>query len=392
MPPPTKSNFDMIIIGAGIHGLMTALLAAERGYRPVLLDKSDPGQATSNGWFGILHGGLRYLKSLDLPRYQTALRDRRWFMENAPDAIKPLPFLMPLYGRGLKRRSVFRLAFLLDAVLSSDRNRDVTKDLQLGLGQILKPQAVEEAFPSVRRSGLEGGALWQEAIVPDLSALFDVLLEKAQHAGIVIKSQYTVDVLLVEDGCAIGVQCTPDKVEIHAPIIFNCAGPWAESLAGQLVSGHQPKTGLKLAFNLIVNRPAPSPYGVSIMPPNSNQEMLFLYPEGETRTRIGTWYEDLNGSLNDPTPTDQAIADFITAVNESLPEFTLSADDISEVTKGVLPTRSPKSKELLNKPLIVDHASHGGPTGFFTIIGNKYTTANNTARLALDRAKASHRK
>jgi glycerol-3-phosphate dehydrogenase len=93
----TPFNFDLIVIGGGIHGLMVATLAAERGHNPLLIEKGEPGQATSSAWFGILHGGLRYLQKLGLQRYRESVRDRRWFLQNAAEHLKIMPFLMPLY-------------------------------------------------------------------------------------------------------------------------------------------------------------------------------------------------------------------------------------------------------------------------------------------------------
>ena len=59
-------SFDLVIIGAGIHGVAAALAAARGGHRALVLERYDFGGATSWNSLRVLHGGLRYLQSLDL--------------------------------------------------------------------------------------------------------------------------------------------------------------------------------------------------------------------------------------------------------------------------------------------------------------------------------------
>jgi hypothetical protein len=39
----------------------------------------------------------------DLVRFYQSVGERRWFLRHFPDLVRPLPCLMPLYGRGRKR-------------------------------------------------------------------------------------------------------------------------------------------------------------------------------------------------------------------------------------------------------------------------------------------------
>ena len=67
---------DLIIVGGGIYGAMTALEAARRRLRPLLLERNDYGGATSWNSHRIVHGGLRYLQRFDLGRFRTSVRER----------------------------------------------------------------------------------------------------------------------------------------------------------------------------------------------------------------------------------------------------------------------------------------------------------------------------
>src|SRR6266480_3940995 len=60
--------WDMIVIGGGATGLGTAVEAASRGYRTLLLEQSDFAKGTSSRSTKLIHGGVHYL-SFVVPLY-----------------------------------------------------------------------------------------------------------------------------------------------------------------------------------------------------------------------------------------------------------------------------------------------------------------------------------
>ena len=72
-----------------------------------MLERDDFGGATSFNSLRIIHGGFRYLQNLDLPRFFESVSDRKWFLQNFPDLVEPIPCLIPLYGKGVYRPSDF---------------------------------------------------------------------------------------------------------------------------------------------------------------------------------------------------------------------------------------------------------------------------------------------
>ncbi|HHY85990.1 MAG TPA: FAD-dependent oxidoreductase, partial [Verrucomicrobia bacterium] len=75
-----RNTYDVIVIGGGILGCCHALEAAKRGLSVLLLERDDFGGATSWSSHRIIHGGLRYVQSLDFPRQLESIRERRWFL------------------------------------------------------------------------------------------------------------------------------------------------------------------------------------------------------------------------------------------------------------------------------------------------------------------------
>lgn len=55
------TEWDIVVIGGGATGLGTALDAAARGYRVLLLEQADFAKSTSSKSTKLVHGGVRYL-------------------------------------------------------------------------------------------------------------------------------------------------------------------------------------------------------------------------------------------------------------------------------------------------------------------------------------------
>jgi len=94
---PASTLWDMIIIGGGATGLGTAVEAASRGYKTLLLEQSDFAKGTSSRSTKLIHGGVRYLKQGNITLVLEALQERGLLMRNAPHLVHNLAFIVPLY-------------------------------------------------------------------------------------------------------------------------------------------------------------------------------------------------------------------------------------------------------------------------------------------------------
>ena len=62
----TGHTFDVLVVGGGIYGLTIAYDAAQRGLSVALIERDDFGSGTSFNHLRTIHGGLRYLQTLDI--------------------------------------------------------------------------------------------------------------------------------------------------------------------------------------------------------------------------------------------------------------------------------------------------------------------------------------
>src|SRR5712691_11708849 len=99
-----EAPLDVLIIGGGINGAGIARdLALRNGrarsnLRIGLVEQRHFASGTSGRNSQLIHGGLRYLKGLELGLVSEALRERAIVLEIAPHLAHPQPFLIPMYG------------------------------------------------------------------------------------------------------------------------------------------------------------------------------------------------------------------------------------------------------------------------------------------------------
>ena len=92
-----SKEWDFIIVGGGATGVGTAIDAASRGYKALLLEQSDFGKGTSSRSTKLVHGGVWYLQQGNLSLVLEALRERGILRQNAAHLVHNLPFVVPNY-------------------------------------------------------------------------------------------------------------------------------------------------------------------------------------------------------------------------------------------------------------------------------------------------------
>jgi len=113
----SAAHYDVIVVGAGIHGAGVAQAAAARGYRVLLLEQHGIGSGTSGRSSKLIHGGLRYLESGQLSLVRESLQERTLLLKNAPDLVKLTPFYIPVYNNSKRNAMTLRLGLSLYALL-----------------------------------------------------------------------------------------------------------------------------------------------------------------------------------------------------------------------------------------------------------------------------------
>lgn len=341
-----------------------ALAAARKGLKPVLIERSEvAGGATGNS-YGIIHGGLRYLQTLDLARWHRSRRAQRWFLGNYPQFVSPLPCIMPLYRGCFRSPIAFRAAAILEAILFGMLGGEPP----LARLRLIPADPVRKTF-SVPGRGLTGAALWYDASITDLGGLMSSMLNDAGLRDGLLLTNNEATMLCVTGGRVSGVRVRDRKSGeeriIESDTVVNCAGSWANQWNDQRIG---PSTAM-LAFNLLLDLPFPGDAALAVSERPGRGRSYFLRPQ-DGKTFVGTFYREARGET-EPTPDENDIRAFLEVLDRALPGWGLSGAAVLKVMPGLLPDVDGRGKKLSSR----DFVSFNRPTGFHTIVGGKLTTA-----------------
>lgn len=382
----SKKKYDLIIIGGGIYGACLLLTASQAGKKALLVEKDDFGAATTFNNLRTVHGGLRYLQTLDLKRIFESVSERRWFFRNFPDLVKPLPCLMPLYGKGVYKPEIFRFALLLNDILSSNRNIGVIENEKLPNGNIVDKSEVKKIFPQVDDQNLKGGAVWFDGAMPDSQlVLIEIIKWACSLSGESLNYVEASD-LLKENGIVTGIKAidkTDNKVyEFSSNKIINASGPWCRTLAAKFDKDYPELFKDSFAWNVLFNKSALSTHALAVTPKKPGAKTYFIH-HWKGLLFAGTIHSPWKDKSRSPMPDQEAVNKFIDELNASIKDLNLKPSDVLQIFPGLLPAKEEGSDKLAVREIILNHSENGGPKGLFSVSGVKFTTARLVAEKTL---------
>jgi glycerol-3-phosphate dehydrogenase len=379
-----RGQFDVAVIGGGIHGVAIALEAARRGLRAALVELNDFGSGSSGNSLRILHGGLRYLQTLDLARFRDSVSARKWYAQQFPALVRPLPCLLPLYGRGLKRPSVMRLALAANDAFAAGRNSGLAPDVRLPPGRVLTTGETIDRFPAVRRQGLVGAALWYDYQMLSSERILIEMLRWAVQLGAVAANYVEVKRYTKANGRVDSIaavdRLSGREISIRASVFINAAGaasPALAALAGHKATRFSPPS---MAFNVLFDSVAMGACAMAVAAPKPGAAVHFICP-----SRHGIWAGTAHlprppGEVPSP-PTATEIERFVGELYGDVPDFPWASANVRKVYSGFVPVSEPMTANLAARADVVEIGGRGG--GLLGVVGIKYTTATQVATRAL---------
>lgn len=365
---------------------MLLLEASRRKQKALLLEKQDFGEGTSYNSLRIIHGGLRYLQTMDIVRFYESVAARKWFLQNFPEFVKPMPCLMPLYNKGVKRPSILRAALKLNDILSASRNSGVDANRRIPVGDIIGAAETAELFPGVITEGLSGSALWYDAHAPDTQRIIMEVLQWATGLGAKAYNYVQVSDLITSKHTVAGVyaidEVTGEKLEFQSDKVINATGPSSRTFSRQWDRDVPELFKPSIAWNILFDCPSPSKHALALTPDRLNAHTYFLHP-WKGRLFAGTGHAPAN-IRNQSSPDKVSIDQFIDDLNMVLTDVELSLDNIERIYAGNLPVKEEGGTTLTKRAVIHDHGANDGPRGLYSISGIKFTTAYKEAKRAMD--------
>lgn len=366
---------DLVVVGLGVTGTGVALDAASRGLSVLAVDAHDVAFGTSRWSSKLVHGGLRYLSSLQLGIAHESAVERGILMEHtAPHLTRALPWLMPLTSS----------VSLTQATLTSSAFR--TGDL-LRLGArtsrktLPRPRRVSRAealrmAPALRASGLRGGLVNWDGQLEDDARLVTCIARTAAAQGAQVRTRVRV---LEATGTAVTLrdELTGETRTVSARGVINAAGVWSGDLVEEIRLRPSRGTHLVLRGESIPGLSS----ALTVPVPGSISRFVFALPQPEGTIYVGLTDEPVDGEIPDvPEPTEAEIGFLLDVVAAAL-ERPLRRSDVVGAFAGLRPLLE---SDGATADLSRKHAVLTSRTGVVTVVGGKLTTYRQMAEDAVD--------
>ncbi len=370
----TQEIWDLVVIGGGATGLGTAVDAAARGYRTLLLEAFDFAKGTSSRSTKLVHGGVRYLKQGNVALVREGLHERGILRRNAPHLVQILPFVIPayrwwtrpFYGVGLK---------LYDLLAGK---------LGLGSTQLISRQELLRRTPTIEPDGLQGGILYFDGQFDD--ARFAIaLLRTFMDVGGTPLNYMAVTGFAKSGGRISQVRAreveTGEEFEIQTRAVVNATGIFADGIRNLDDPGAGQMLALSQGAHLVLPRSF-LPGDTAIMIPRTDDgRVLFAIPWLD-RVLIGTTDTSIPTVSPEPRPTSKEV-DFLLSHTARYLSKDPTPADVQSVFAGVRPLV--KSGNKATAALARDHTLLVSSSGLVTITGGKWTTYRRMGVAAVDK-------
>lgn len=369
-----SSHYDIVVIGAGIHGAGVAQAAAAAGYSVLTLEKTGLAAGTSSKSSKLIHGGLRYLESAHWHMVRVSLQERATLLRLAPELVRQVPFFIPIYPATRRRPWQIALGLSLYAVLGGLAHENRFARV---------PRNEWGSLDGLDTRGLQQVFRYYDAQTDD-AALTRAVMRSAQTLGAELRmpasfvaaqrgeSGWHVDYL---DGT------TPTSCSAHA--IVNAAGPWVND-ALEKCTPRPPIFPVELVQGAHIEIDAPTTHGVYYVEAPDGRAVFVMPWKG--RSLIGTTETVIRGDPAEARPQQREIDYLLEIYRRHFPQRALT---VVGGFAGVRVLPSDRSS--------VFHRSRGAlylpddpaRSRLVTIYGGKLTSYRATAERALSMLRAA---
>ena len=371
--------WDVLVIGGGASGLGTAVEAASRGYRTLLIEAHDYAKGTSSRSTKLVHGGVRYLAQGNVSLVREALHERGLLKQNAPHLVRDLGFLIaaykwwsaPFYGIGLKMYD------LLAGKLNLQSSRYV------GVQEALKHA------PTLKREGLKGGILYFDGQFDDSRLAITLLRTLEDHGGVAL-NHASVTALHKNaagkvDGAAVRDEETGQAHHVTAKVIVNATGVFVDAVRRMDDPGVKAMLSPSQGVHVVVDRHFLPGDSALMVPRTDDGRVLFAVPWHD-HVVIGTTDTPVPEVSLEPRALPEEVEFILSTAAQYLDPAPTRAD-VRSVYVGLRPLVK-AAEGTDTKALSRDHVIRISDSGLITLTGGKWTTYRRMGEDTVNRAAA----
>jgi glycerol-3-phosphate dehydrogenase len=367
--------FDLIIIGGGITGCGILLDAAQRGLRPLLLEKGDFASGTSSRSSKLIHGGLRYLKEMQFRVTKMACQERDRMLALNPLLVRPVRFLYPAsHGDRVPGWTVDLGLWMYDRLTHrSDKHAH------------LERAEVEDLAPGLDTERLDRAMIYTDALTDDAQLTLAVAATGCAYGGLALTRTQVVEALRGTTGRVRGVVArdleSGKTHHIAAHLVINATGVWVDEMR-QVLGFDSPRLRPSRGSHLILSSSRLPLNAALTVPSPEDGRPVFLIPHPEG-VLVGTTDIFHEGGLDDPRVTSTEMKYLLETLQSHFPEKRISREDIVASFAGLRPilgTHTDNPSEASREEEL------WAEDGVLSIAGGKLTTWRAMAEEAVDEA------
>lgn len=217
--------YDLVIVGAGIHGAGVAQAAAARGHPVLVLEQHGVAHGTSSRSSKLIHGGLRYLETAQLGLVYECLRERARLLRLAPELVKLRQFHFPVYRHTQRRPWQLRAGLSVYALLGGLTRTNLFNTV---------PRRLWDTLDGLETRDLQTVFRYQDAQTDDAA-----LTRAVMHSALALGAELRVpaaflDADLGAQEVSIHYDCAGETRSCSAHVLVNAAGPWVDAVLSKV--------------------------------------------------------------------------------------------------------------------------------------------------------------
>ncbi len=370
--------WDVVVIGGGATGLGVAVDAASRGYKTVLVEQSDFAKSTSSRSTKLVHGGVRYLGQGDVALVLDALKERGFFIKNAPHLVSKQEFVVPNYEWW--DAPYYTIGLKIYDLMSG----------KYGFGQSehINKEETMEKLPNLLKDELSSGVVYYDGQFDDSRMAVTLAQTINDKGGLVINYMKVSSLVRNKSGMIKGVRATDLETgaehKITSRVVVNATGVFSDSIL-LMDDGVESRTVVaSQGVHLVVDKKFLGSSSALMIPKTSDGRVLFAVPWHD-KVVIGTTDTPVDNISLEPRALDEEV-EFILETCAQYLEKSPRRKDVLSVYAGLRPLTAPENEDKKTKEISRDHTVSVSLSGLVSIIGGKWTTYRKMGEDAINTA------
>lgn len=276
----SAQTYDVLVVGAGINGAVSAAALSKKGLSVAVIDKGDFAGETSSHSSNLAWGGIKYLESHEYLLVNKLCKSRNHLMQSYPSTVQEIRFLTTLQ-KGFRFPALF---VYLGTLLYWIMGRFFTR-----FPEFLSSAAIEAREPVIDTSNAQGGFEYSDAFLHDNDARFVFnFIRGAMDNGAVVTNYVSAQNAQFTDNIwhvAAKDEISGEPIAIKAKSVINACGPFADAFNAELENKTEHHHVFSKGVHLIVNKLTKVDKVLAFFA--SDGRLFFVIPMGQ-KTCIGT--------------------------------------------------------------------------------------------------------